>query len=216
MNWIKANIFNQDPDSPINFHRTDILGFKGPFQALRDEVKHTRFNKAVLRLMTVTNYVVITALIDKKWMLKQEHWNKKHPYHYLMEIVVEKYTQFLHRSKDIGDIMPESREGKDHLLQHAFSEVRRLGTDFVKSTSICSAIRAESLKFRNKKDNVAGLQLCDLIAHPSHITVRQMMGHDVNLGTFAERISTLLKQEKYDRSPWSGKIVGYGVKHLPQ
>jgi hypothetical protein len=27
MNWIKASVLNHDPDSPIIFHRTDIMGF---------------------------------------------------------------------------------------------------------------------------------------------------------------------------------------------
>lgn len=216
MNWIKANVFGHDPDSPLVFHRKDILGFKGPYECLRDQEKCARFDKAILRLFEVTEYATITALIDKKWMLQQEHWERNHPYHYLMDILVEKYVQFLERKQDIGDIMPESRQDKDALLQSAYEAVRAKGSDFVSSDRIASAIRAKHLKFRTKKDNIAGLQLCDLIAHPSHIFVRGKMGHDVSLGTFATKVADILWRLKYDRSPYNGKIIGYGIKHLPQ
>ena len=65
------------------------------------------------------------------------------------------------------------------------------------------------------KDNCAGLQLCDLLAHPSHIYVRKQMGHDVALGPFSTLVSAILESSKYDRSPWNGKVKGYGFKHQP-
>lgn len=216
MNWIKANVFDHDPDNPIVFHRNEILGFKGPYEVLRNEQKRELFDRAILRLISGTEYTVTTALIDKQWMVRQQHWERVHPYHFLMEIMVEKYTQFLERKNDIGDIMPESRDRKDRLLQLAYNDVRQRGSAFVKPELIRSMIRAQTLKFRTKRDNIAGLQLCDLLAHPSHMFVRKRMGHDVNLGPFAEKVSDILKQTKYDRSPWNGKIVGYGIKHLPQ
>ena len=216
MNWIKANVFDHDPDTPLVFHRKEILGFKGPYEVLRDDSKRQLFDQAILNLISLTEYTVITALIDKQWMMRQGHWQRLHPYHFLMEIIVEKYTQFLERKNDIGDIMPESRGSKDNLLQVAFDNVRQRGCDFVNADRIRSKIRAPSLKFRTKKDNVSGLQLCDLLAHPSHMFVRKRMGHDVNLGPFAEKVSDILKQTKYDRSLRTGKIVGYGIKHLPQ
>lgn len=149
-------------------------------------------------------------------MLRQQHWRKTHPYHYLMEILVEKYVQFLIRKSSIGDIMPESRKGKDAALQAAYDSVRANGCDFATRMQIASVLRGPKLKFREKKDNVAGLQLCDLIAHPSHIYTRTLMQHDVTLGRFSSHIIEILLQQKYDRSPWTGKVKGYGVKHLPQ
>ena len=169
-----------------------------------------------MRIFETTEYVLITALIDKEWMLRQAHWTKTHPYHYLMEILVEKYVQLLERKHAIGDIMPESRQDKDALLQLAFDDVRKKGTDFVSKARIASALRGSQLKFRKKLDNIAGLQLCDLIAHPSHIYTRSLMAHDVSLGAFSTEVCNILVASKYDRSPWNGKIVGYGIKHLPQ
>lgn len=215
LNLIKAEVFDQDPDQPIIFHRTDIIGFKGPFEVLRNDLIREDFDRRLLRVMRDANYRVITALIDKRWMVEQIHWNQTHPYNYLMEIIVEKYAQFLKRMSDNGDIMPEARGKKqDKSLQEEFDAFRSNGTRFVNADLIQSHILSKKLKFRTKKDNIAGLQLCDLLAHSSHYTTRQNMGHSVHLGPFSENISKILVFEKYDRS-YNGEVRGYGMKHIP-
>jgi len=89
------------------------------------------------------------------------------------------------------------------------------GTHYVSAHRMKYRIRATKLKFRTKQDNIAGLQLCDLLAHPSHIYVRQQMNHAVTLGPFATKVIRILTDRKYDRNPHSGTIRGYGYKHLP-
>lgn len=217
LNWIKQEVFAPAfDDPPIILHRVDIMNYRGAFQVLRQDDKRDLFDRAIYRLMDSAEYVVITALIDKQWMMRQTHWAKKHPYHYLMEILVEKYVRFLGREKSIGDIMPESRDAKDKLLAAAYADIRANGTTWVKSAAIASSIPSAKLKFRKKKDNVAGLQLCDLLAHPSHINVRRRMNHAVTPGDFANKVIPLLEGKKYDRNPATGRILGYGIKHLPQ
>lgn len=212
MNWIKINIFKHDPDDPVIFHRTDILGRKGPFHILSDPVTCQKFDCCILRLSKSTNFTAITALIDKQALLKKTSWRNKEPYFYLMEILVEKYAQFLERKKSVGDIMPEARgNSMDQGLQVAFSEIKRKGTYFVDKNRIESVIRSNKLKFRTKKDNIAGLQLCDLFAHPSHMYVREYLKHNVNIGLFGRKMSDILVSDKYDRSS-SGRILGYGIK----
>lgn len=74
---------------------------------------------------------------------------------------------------------------------------------------------SSNLKFRYKRDNVAGLQLADLLAHPSHMVIRERMGHEVTLGGFCKQVAEMLNGSKYDRSATSNAIVGYGMKWLP-
>ncbi len=214
MNWIKSDILDHDPDEPAILHRTDIVQRKKGFWRLNDDAVCDLFDRAIIRLITSSDFRVITALIDKHWMLGQKHWTNMQPYHYLMEILVEKYVQYLERMRSVGDIMPESRQGADKRLQRAYDGVRDAGTRYVSKDRIESALRAPNLKFRAKKENTAGIQLCDLIAHPSHIYVRQQMNHDVTPGAFCQRVTQLLIDEKYDRSA-GGLVRGYGIKHLP-
>lgn len=215
INWIKANLFGHDPDEPLIFHRRKIMQFKGAFQALRDEEKRASFDHAILRVFSDCDYTVITCLLDKRAMLKQVRWRNRHPYHYLMEILVEKYVQFLERKGQTGDIMPEGRKNpKDQQLQEAYQFVRETGTYHVGRSRMATRLPSQSLKFRYKTHNIAGLQLCDLIAHPSHMIIRERLGHEIELGAFCQKVKALLINHKYDRSGM-GNIVGYGMKWLP-
>jgi hypothetical protein len=213
---IKNEIFCHYEEKPLVFHRTDIVNGRGVFRVIKeDEGVRRTFDRRLLDTMASTEYTVFTVLIDKKWMLGQKHWRLSHPYHFLMHLLVERYIKFLKERNAIGDIMPEARKGKkDKLLQEAFTEVKTTGTDYLSPTEINSFIRSNELKFRNKPANIAGLQLCDLIAHPSHIYIREQAGHPVTLGAFAREVLSILNSSKYYRSP-SGKVKGYGIKCLP-
>ena len=212
---IKAEIFEHDPDEPLIFHRKKIVKRAGPFGCLGSGEKRGKFDTRILDVMSDCEYHVITALIDKKAMLKKWAWANKEPYHYLMEVMVEKYAKFLKRKDSIGDIMPEARMGrKDERLQKAFEHVKANGTYYAAQGTIAKWIPSSNLKFRTKKDNIAGLQLADLLAHPSHMIVRLRMGHQVNLGLFCLNVKAILEDHKYDRG-WHGRINGYGMKWLP-
>ena len=111
--------------------------------------------------------------------------------------------------------MPEGRKGKkDSALESAFLEVCQ-GTWYVKRPRIEERLTTtKTLKFRYKRDNIAGQQLCDLIAHPSHMYIRQRQKHPVQPGPFCNQVINLLVTQKYDRSS-SGQISGYGIKYFP-
>jgi len=215
INAFKSDIFQHDPEETVVLHRKDIMQKKGPFGVLGDPSLLARFDERLLSYLTVTEYAVITAMIDKRDMIEQTHWQQRHPYHYLMEIIVEKYTRWLIRHDSIGDVMPEERKGKkDKDLQRAYTHVRTWGTNYVPPALINERIPSSKLKFRNKKDNVTGLQICDLIAYPSHANVRRRQGHTVVAGPFSEKVIPILESRKYDRSA-NGYIPGYGIKYLP-
>jgi hypothetical protein len=99
MSAFKADIFQHDPDRPVIFHRKHIMNKRGVFHKLLDKKTCARFDVGLVNYLTNTDYTVTTAVIDKLGMLNQPHWQEKHPYHYLMEILVEKYVQWLERKK---------------------------------------------------------------------------------------------------------------------
>jgi Protein of unknown function (DUF3800) len=123
LNLIKKDIFDAEPDEVI-LHRKDIMNKNGPFGVLSDEELCTKFDEQLLDFITELRFSVITAVIDKRGMVNMKHWRNQHPYHYLIEILAEKYCRLLESIHSTGDIMPEKREGKkDEDLQKAFEEV---------------------------------------------------------------------------------------------
>jgi len=186
----------------------------GPFGILRDEDLCERFDDAVITYIQDLDFRVMTIVIDKLAMRRMTHWKKMHPYHFLMEILIEKYARFLLDQMSTGDIMPEARKGKmDRALQEAFTEVRRTGTDYMTSAVIAGRIPVADLKFKSKRDNIAGLQLCDLIAHPSHQFVRRFHGWtQVQFPPFAERVMKFVHPYKYHRRYDDHRIVGFHAR----
>ncbi len=157
MNAIKERFFPLsafDPDDrlgPVIFHRKEIIGRKGRFGALNDPTIQSAFNTDILRYLAATDYKVITVVLNKEAMLRQQHWREKHPYHYCMQILVEKYALWLQRCGSKGDVMAEERKGKkDQALIQAFVDVCRDGTRYATNTLIQSRLTAKTLKMRAK------------------------------------------------------------------
>ena len=214
-NLIKSEVLDEDPDSPISLHRSDIRNSRGPFECLKDPNARKNFDERILRVMREAEYVVITVLVDKLEMTEKHYWENTHPYHFLMEVMVEKYVQLLKRKFSIGDIMPEARGNKqDKALQNEFEAIKRDGTRYASKHLVQERIPSSKLKFRTKKDCIAGLQLCDLLAHPSHYIIRKKLGHTVINAPFGSEVQKILTDQKYDRSAYN-IIWGYGAKALP-
>ena len=74
---------------------------------------------------------------------------------------------------------------------------------------------SHDIKFAEKRDNIAGMQLCDLLAHPSQRSIKfEKLGWE-QPDDFGSKIVGVLTDEKYARSPKSKIIDGWGRKWLP-
>ena len=74
---------------------------------------------------------------------------------------------------------------------------------------------SSELKVKPKSADIAGLQLADLIAHPSRREIlldNQLIANTPDI--FGDKICAILRANKYMRSR-SGQIQGYGKKLLP-
>lgn len=215
---VRQRFFERDPDEPpVCFHRTDIQRFRGPFESLRDAEKRAEFGRWWLRYLEVVDYTVISVVIDKKAMQKKENWKIRHPYHYGMPVLVEKFAQFLDRNDANGDVMPEARGGrKDVALQAAYDEVWTGGTYFVGRGLIQKRLPARKLKFRGKRDTITGLQICDSIAKPAQDFVLLKRRDISEVSEFSAAIQEILERSKFDRGRTAARpLWGYGIKFLP-
>lgn len=207
MESLKSEFFKHHPDDPVVFHRKEMLNAKAPFTKLRDEELRKRFDAALLQLLVEWDYKVITVCIDKlKHKETYSTW-RYDPYHYCLEVLLERYIFFLDGVDLQGDVMAESRGGKeDRRLKDSFNGLYRNGTDFIQPDRIQSRLTSSSLKVKNKANNIAGLQLADLLAHPS----RNEILHDNNLlgrklPPFGNKIIEILQDKYYRGSRIFGK-----------
>ena len=108
--------------------------------------------------------------------------------------------------------MAESRGGKkDRRLKDSFSLLWKRGTDYMLPEKIQVVLTSRQLKVKSKANNISGLQLADLLAHPSRNEILKEQGFPKKLGPFAEKVIDVLKY-KYDRK--GNSIYGYGKKFI--
>jgi hypothetical protein len=150
-------------------------------------------------LLGNVDFKVSTVILDKEAMLRKTYWQNKNPYHYCMEILLEKFVLWLDANGGYGDIMPEKRQGKkDGLLEQAFKGIYGNGTRYLNATLIQKRLDAKTLKFREKKDNITGLQICDLMASPSHKWIKRLReGKGMeSLSSFDRKMITIASEQK--------------------
>jgi hypothetical protein len=213
---IKRQFFKHDPDVPVILHRKEIVNRRPPFEPLRDTQTEAHFNQVILEGLQRWQYHAITVVIDKKAHRDQYAVWRYHPYHYCLAVMLERYILFLHYGNHRGDVMVESRgRAEDEKLKDSFRRLYRDGTDHIPAERWQERLTSAELKVKPKTANIPGLQLADLIAHPS----RREILLDYNLitddrDTFGNKICAILRNDKYLRSR-KGQIHGYGKKLLP-
>lgn len=103
--------------------------------------------------------------------------------------------------------MAESRGGKeDRRLKDSFHRLWCQGTDFIEPKEFQASFTSRQLKVKPKTANVSGLQLADILAHPSRAEIlyeEGLLGRE--LAPFSKKVIRIL-QQKYDRH--GGRVFG--------
>jgi len=206
MEAIKSRFFKSHPDDPVIFHRKDMVNRRRSFVALRDDQVRAAFDDELIGLLRQWQYTVISVCLDKKRHRDTYRVWTYDPYHYCLAVLLERCVYFLNRRGAQGDVMAESRGGKEDVrLKGSFERLFARGTDYLDAPQLAAALRSRQLKVKQKTNNIAGLQLADLIAHPSRNEILRENGHPAPLAPFATRVVDVLAT-KYDEP--GGRAVG--------
>ncbi len=214
MEDLKTKYFDSHPDEPIIFHRKELMNKKYPFHSLKDKEKEAAFNEEFLACLNRWAFKIQTVVIDKYEHQQRYAVWRYDPYHYAMSIIFERYHLRLKEIKQKGDMMFESRGGKEDMrLKESYRRIFEEGTDYIKAEDIDATLTTKELKIKPKSANISGLQLADLIAFPAR---RYVLRHYnlVNDGreTFNEKILEVIESKFFSHG---NKVEGYGIKLLP-
>lgn len=207
MEGLKAKFFKYHPDEPLILHRKELVNAKRPFHALRDEETKKAFDFDLLCLLRKWDYIVVTVCLDKKSHKDTYQVWRYDPYHYCLAILLERFSFFLSSKNTHGDVMAESRGGKeDKRLKASFLKLWNEGTQYVPPDKFQEVFTSKQLKVKPKANNISGLQLADLIAHPS----RNEILYENNLlerpiAPFASKIISILQKKYYQQD---GRVFG--------
>ena len=121
-------------------------------------------------------------------------------------MLLERYVYFLNRRGAQGDVIAESRGGKeDRRLKESFVRLCEKGSGYTDAAQMSRALTSRQLKVKQKSNNLAGLQLADLVAHPSRNEMLNENGYAMTIAPFAAKVIAVL-QSKYDQR--GGRVFG--------
>jgi hypothetical protein len=207
--------FGRDLDDPVVLHLEDINAKDRQFKVLAKKDKWNAFWSDFYVLTKACRFVCFGVLIDKITTQSKNYGPvSTHPYHIALLAILERYCGFLKFGQHQGDVMAESRGGKeDMLLKAAYESVYKGGTRFRSHDFFQSVLTSKELKIKKKEANVAGLQLADMFALPS----RQRMLADVNRGRVPmyhfKELSDIV-ESKYNARYLTGRKEGYGKIYI--
>jgi len=199
MESLKSAYFGSHPDDPVILHRKELVNRRGPFVSLRDPAVNAAFDRELLDLMRGWHFTVISVCLVKRQNRERYTVWQYDPYHYCLAVLLERYVYFLNRRGVHGDVIAESRGGKeDRRLKESFARLCERGSDYVDAAPIGRALTSGQLKVKQKSNDLAGLQRADLVAHPSRNEVLNENGHPMTIAPFAAKVIAVL-QGKYDQ-----------------
>jgi hypothetical protein len=212
----KAVLPGYSPGCPLILHRREIVRREGPFAVLRDDGVRDAFDAKLLALFDLAPYLAITVQIDKRAHLETYGVWHFDPYHYCMRCLVERYVLYLRRHQWKGDVVVEPRTKKvDKKLKASFERIYAEGTENIAAATFQQFLLSKDIGFFGKKANQVGLQIADLLAHPSARHMRfQREGLEVP-DDFGSKVAQILVDKRYARNPKTRVVDGYGTKWLP-
>ena len=204
MNQYKTCLWRRED---IILHTSGIVGKQKGFENLRDEAEWEKFLRKTNRLMSELDYMVIACAILKNAHKEKYGGAAFNPYYFSLEVLVERLV-FEHRDrKEVvpAQIIAESRgEVPGRRLDLAWKRLKRDGTSYIGAKEIRTRIK-DDVVFFQKKENICGLQLADLVASP--------IGRKV-LGRLSQNDWEIVKG-KFRTNP-RGRYTGWGLIILPK
>jgi hypothetical protein len=208
---LKRDIFDWHPDDPvICLHRKDLIDRKGVFRRLRNPDLNQRFESELVRLVSEAHFCMACVVIDKASHLAKAYRDLVHPYHDCLAALLERYAGWLGREACVGDVMAESRGGReDRELRAAFEATLQKGTRFHGPQHFQGVLASTEIKLKKKEHAIAGLELADLLAYPFK---REMIAKHRREDPPADFSATLLDaaRPKMNCDLYNGRTSGYG------
>ncbi|MDG2433800.1 DUF3800 domain-containing protein [Flavobacterium sp.] len=152
----------------VILHSRDIRKCEKEFQILFDlELKRNFYNK-INAVIENSKYRILASAINKKKSIKTYGKLSNDVYELALSFIIERAIFCLDEIKEVHkhlEIIIEKRGKKeDKKLEEHFQRLIARGTAYVSAERLVEV--ALKITFKDKKENINGLQLADLIAYP--------------------------------------------------
>ncbi len=149
----------------IVLHTADLTRNRNGFERMKDTAFRTEFLDKLNAFMRRLTYMVVACVVRKDEHLARCGVAALDPYLLSLDLLVERFCFELGNVTAGGVIVAEKRDATlDHELEIAWLNLKVQGTRFMRAKAIDKRILG--LNLRSKKENIAGLQLADLVVSP--------------------------------------------------
>lgn len=197
---LKKDMFG---NTDVILHTADIARNRNGFERLKDKGFRAAFLQRLNVLMSELEYSVVACAIRKNEHLAKFGLAAVDPYLLSLDIVIERFCFEMGKSPAGGVVVAERRGATlDREIELAWLNLKIQGTRHLQASDISERIAGFNL--RSKRDNIAGLQLADLVVSP--------IGRHL-LGKPDKRDWTIVESKL--RRDQRGRPEGYGLVVLP-
>lgn len=187
----------------IILHTEDITHNRNGFERVMEAEFRKNFYQKINAVLSKLEYKILACAIKKDAHFKKYGLAAIDPYMLSLDCIVERLVFELEEINQTGIIIAESRNSiLDNELELAFLNLKVQGTSYVSASRVKKAVSQLSIK--DKKENIAGLQIADLIASPIGRSILAKKN----------QIDYAMIEGKYRNK--GGKYMGYGLVVLPK
>lgn len=167
INKIKSEFWK---DKKIIFHSRDIRKCQNGFEVLFDLDCKKRFYERINSVLGNSNYTIVSCCVLKEEYIRK-YGKLSDVYAISLSFIIERTVFFLDKEKinkrspiELSVVAECRGKKEDNNLLNYYNKLLDRGTHFVKSDRIKEYFT--SFKFKDKREDIAGLQISDLVAYP--------------------------------------------------
>lgn len=149
----------------IVLHTVEMNAGTGPYAFLSDARKRERFYEELNGLIRAWDFRIVACVVKKAELVARLGNEVEDPYTYSLDLLIDHFCELLVGTFDGGATCAERRGGGlDSQLMQRWEVVRTRGTQNTSAKAIDE--RIVSLDLRDKRPNLAGMQVADLVITP--------------------------------------------------
>lgn len=157
---LKRDLFGSER---LVLHTADLTRNRRGFESLKDAEVRSRFYQKLNTLMARWEYAVIACVVRKEEHLRRYGVGALDPYLLSLGVVLEGFL--FEVGEEEGAVVLERRGYPlDRQLELAWENLKVQGTEHLRGAEL--ARRVTSFTLHPKRENLAGLQLADLVVTP--------------------------------------------------
>ncbi len=198
---LKRAYFFYDIDRPPILVRQQIRKREGLFSVLEDHNTNSKWEYSLLNYFAslVPYTLTFTVVIDKEEHFKKYPIDTFNPYDYSLEVLLWRVRGYLNIHNKQSDVIAESRGPvEDKQLKEVYCRLRTIGPKnkrYGAAEEYKKVFPAKTLVVKKKYENLAGLQIADLIAAGQKLLTIEENGRPLPrpLSKFTKQINSTIE-----------------------